>query len=292
MLLYGPPGTGKTLLAQAIAKESGSFFLNLSGNDFAISLAQEFGNEKGLSSEEKIKTVFNIAIQEADGKTIVALIDEIDQMGGGFRSVGRELQNILDDPRYKNNIVIIATTNWLDRLSSALLRPGRISKKELVSYPEGKELLQIIEKVLDDYYDEKAQDVPELFSNLNKEGFREKFARKIYKEMNQSKYEIKYGDMGVKPGDKLNPEDGRVLFTGADAWKVITEEAPSITVMNGRRTLQETDFVEAIGKVYKYNRANRQWISNARQFIFSEIDASKDQEDDRKKRDGPMDPQF
>jgi len=35
--------------------------------------------------------------------------------------------------------------------------------------------------------------------------------------MKQSKYEIKYGDMGAKPGDKLDPEKGRILFTGADA---------------------------------------------------------------------------
>jgi hypothetical protein len=71
------------MLARAMAKKSGSFFLNLNGNDFSTSIAQVLGNEKGLSSEEKIKTIFNIAVQEAGGKTIVALIDEIDQMNQG-----------------------------------------------------------------------------------------------------------------------------------------------------------------------------------------------------------------
>ncbi len=81
MLLYGPPGTGKTFLAQSIAKESGSFFLNLNGKDFKTSIAQVIGNDKGISSEDKIKRTFDIALQLAEGKTIVALIDEIDQMG-------------------------------------------------------------------------------------------------------------------------------------------------------------------------------------------------------------------
>ncbi|CAH1758688.1 374_t:CDS:10 [Entrophospora sp. SA101] len=211
--------------SKAIAKESGSFFLNLNGNDFATSLGQEFGNIKGPTTEEKIKQVFDIAIQEAEGKTIVALIDEIDHMGGGFRQVGRELQNILSgvDNRYEN-IVIIATTNWLSSLSPALLRSGRINKKILVSYPKGKELLQIIEKVLGDYHDERYDDVPELFGNLSRQAFINKFAKKINDEMNQTKYLIKYGDMRIK-SDKLDPEDGR-------------------------KTLQEKDLTDAVEKEY------------------------------------------
>jgi len=83
MLLYGPPGTGKTFLAQAMAKESGSFFLDLNGKDFQTSLAQMIGNEKGMSSEDKVKRTFDIALQFSEGKPVVALIDEIDQMGQG-----------------------------------------------------------------------------------------------------------------------------------------------------------------------------------------------------------------
>jgi len=180
MIFYGPPGTGKTMLAKAIAKESGSFFLNLNGNDFAVSIADEIsGRASGSSSsEERIKTIFNIAVQEAKGKTIVALIDEIDQMGSNFDAVGREFQNILDDLRYKN-IIIIATTNFLGSLSNAFLRPGRVFKKEFISYPNEKDLLKIIKKVLGDFHNARYKEVPELFGNLGQNAFINKFAEKI-----------------------------------------------------------------------------------------------------------------
>ncbi|CAI2199143.1 12394_t:CDS:2, partial [Funneliformis geosporum] len=145
MIFYGPPGTGKTLLAKAIAQASGSFFLNLSGNDFAVSIAQMLGNEKTISLEEKIRNIFNIAVQEAGNKTIVVLIDEIDQMG------------------------------------DALLRPGRLFQKYLINYPEPKDLLKIIEKVLGEYHDyiKKEKDAPELFGGLGKTAFINKLPEKL-----------------------------------------------------------------------------------------------------------------
>jgi len=63
MLLYGPSGTGKTFLAQSIAKDSGSFFLNLNGADFETSLAEAFGNKGGPSSGDKLLKIFDIALE-------------------------------------------------------------------------------------------------------------------------------------------------------------------------------------------------------------------------------------
>lgn len=78
----------------------------------------------------------DIALQELPkGSTIIALIDEIDQVGGMTEDAAREFQTVIDDDKYKN-IIIIGTTNFLGRLSMAMLRPGRLSKKLLVGYPE------------------------------------------------------------------------------------------------------------------------------------------------------------
>jgi SpoVK/Ycf46/Vps4 family AAA+-type ATPase len=173
-----------------------------------------------------------------------------------YGEIGRELQTILEDPRYKN-IKVIATTNWLWRLSNALLRPGRLFEKYLVNYPSPQDLLKIIRRVLGECHDEKSGKFPELFSNLNKTAFVNKFAEKIHKEMSHSKYEIKYKDMDIEEGEVegIDPEKGRILFTGADAKQVI-HKAVNIVAAEGRQTLKEEDFKRAIKNTYEYNRHN------------------------------------
>ncbi|CAG8661807.1 11312_t:CDS:1, partial [Ambispora gerdemannii] len=82
ILLFGPPGTEKTLLDQTMAKESGSFFLNLNGEDIKTTEADFMGDKGGTMSTDKVKQIFAIVIQEAGpDKGVIALIDEIDRMG-------------------------------------------------------------------------------------------------------------------------------------------------------------------------------------------------------------------
>ncbi|KLL03804.1 MAG: hypothetical protein MRECE_8c001, partial [Mycoplasmataceae bacterium CE_OT135] len=107
----------------------------------------------------------------------------------------------------------------------------------------------------------------------------------IEAEMNQTKYEIKYGDMGARPGGKLDPDQGRILFTGADVWQVVFAEAPNVAKIRGRRVLQEKDFADAIEKVYRYNRKSPSWLGVAKKFVIDEIDDYKNQDDERRERD-------
>ena len=128
--------------------------------------------------------------------------------------------------------------------------PGRLGKKELVNYPNEKELLEIIELVLRDYYKEKNKDHPQAFNNDTVEEFVRKFAKGIQKLMTQTKYVVTYKDMGIK-SDKIDPNEGRVLFTGASVERIIWHAADH---MGDRMTLKLSDFEKSIQRVYEDNR--------------------------------------
>ncbi|CAJ0832629.1 4180_t:CDS:10 [Entrophospora sp. SA101] len=194
VILYGPPGTGKTFLAQSIAKDSGSFFLNLNGADFETSLAEAFGNKEGPSS--------------GNPKTIVALIDEIDRMGGG-----------LDSSQGMASFLGI-----LSALPDALLRQGRIGVKLLVNYPNKKELYEIITKVLKKFHIDNVKKTGgyEAFGNLEREAFANKFAKPVHEIMISNDFSVSYKDLmeNYLPAG-VDPNDRRTLFTGADVEAIL-----------------------------------------------------------------------
>lgn len=233
MLLYGPPGTGKTFLAQAIAKESGSFFLDLNGKDFKESFAQIIGNEKGISSEDRIRKVFDIALQFSEGKPVVALIDEIDQMSD-YHDAGQELLSVTSgatSDRYKN-IIIIATTNEINKLAGPLLRSERLGRKLLVNYPGLKELREIASKVAEEFYDEvnPRKGGSEALGSRNRNTFREEFSKLAYEEIKKDNYAVLVKDIfpdAENFPEKISPDDKKILFTGADV-KAIFFEALSV----------------------------------------------------------------
>jgi cell division protease FtsH len=136
VLLYGSPGTGKTLMAKALAGEAGVPFYAVSGSDFVQVYA-------GLGAG-RIRTLFKKA--KKSGKSVI-FIDEIDaigkkRMGGNMRGSDegdRTLNALLtemsgfDD---STGIVIVAATNRIDTLDSALLRPGRFDRQIEIMLPD------------------------------------------------------------------------------------------------------------------------------------------------------------
>ncbi|MEM1609196.1 MAG: AAA family ATPase, partial [Ignisphaera sp.] len=128
VLLYGPPGCGKTLLAKAVAHESNATFIRI----IASELAQKFIGE----GARLVKEIFALARRKAPA---IILIDEIDAIAArrldvgtsGEREIHRTLTQLLAeidgfDPL--DNVKIIATTNRIDILDPAILRPGRFDK--------------------------------------------------------------------------------------------------------------------------------------------------------------------
>jgi cell division protease FtsH len=133
ILLHGPPGTGKTLLAKAVANESKAEFFAQSASSFVEMFA-------GLGAA-RIRRLFREARKEAPS---IVFIDELDAVGAtrGKDISGEKDQTLnqllveLDGFDERDEIVVIAASNLLDKLDAALLRPGRFDRQIFVAPPD------------------------------------------------------------------------------------------------------------------------------------------------------------
>jgi cell division protease FtsH len=133
ILLHGPPGTGKTLLAKAVAKESNAKFFAQSAASFVEMFA-------GLGAA-RIRRLFRIARKAAPA---IVFIDELDAVGAtrGHDVSGEKDQTLnqllveLDGFGERDEVVVIAASNMLEKLDPALLRPGRFDRQIFVTPPD------------------------------------------------------------------------------------------------------------------------------------------------------------
>ncbi|NJN88464.1 MAG: ATP-dependent zinc metalloprotease FtsH [Leptolyngbyaceae cyanobacterium SL_7_1] len=144
VLLIGPPGTGKTLLAKAIAGESGVPFFSISGSEFVEMFV-------GVGAS-RVRDLFKKAKENAP---CIVFIDEIDAVGrqrgagigGGNDEREQTLNQLLtemDGFEGNTGIIVIAATNRVDVLDSALLRPGRFDRQITVDPPDIKGRLEVL----------------------------------------------------------------------------------------------------------------------------------------------------
>ena len=134
IMLYGPPGTGKTMLARAVAAEAGVPFHHASGSEFV---------EKYVGvGARRVRDLFAQARKLGRG---VIFFDEFDAIGkarGGPNSHEEREQTLnqllveLDGFGTTEDVIVIAATNRLDTLDSAVLRPGRFNRKIHVGLPD------------------------------------------------------------------------------------------------------------------------------------------------------------
>ncbi len=137
VLLEGPPGTGKTLLARAVAGEAGVSFIQVSASEFIQMFV-------GVGAS-RVRDLFTNAKKNSP---CVVFIDEIDAIGrkrgeqfggGGNEEREQTLNQILtnmDGFEKTDKIVVLAATNRVDILDSALTRSGRFDRKISVNMPD------------------------------------------------------------------------------------------------------------------------------------------------------------
>lgn len=133
ILFTGSPGVGKTMFAQALAKEFNAAFFHATGSDFVEMFVG--------TGPKRIRSLFEQALKE---KSAVIFIDEFDALGSrDGRQMDQErlstinqLLSEMDGLKPQTTILVIAATNYPDRIDKALLRPGRFDKKIEIPLPD------------------------------------------------------------------------------------------------------------------------------------------------------------
>ena len=136
-LLVGPPGTGKTLLAKAVAGEAGVPFFSMSGSDFVeMFVGVGASRVRDLFAQAKAKSPCIIFIDEIDA--VGRARSKNPAMGGNDERENtlNALLTEMDGFGTNSGIIILAATNRVDMLDSALLRAGRFDRQINVDLPD------------------------------------------------------------------------------------------------------------------------------------------------------------
>jgi cell division protease FtsH len=143
MIFWGPPGTGKTLFAKAMATSLGAAVQIVSGPELKSKWVGE--------SEENLRAVFMKARQCAPS---VIVFDELDSFaaargtytGSGVEhSMVNQLLTEMDGFRKEELVFVVGTTNFVESLDAALMRPGRFEFALHIPYPNDEDRRAILE---------------------------------------------------------------------------------------------------------------------------------------------------
>ena len=138
IMLYGPPGTGKTSLIKALATEFNLPINNITGLSDMTRLAVE---QNTFNVIEDIDSYQISKDREKENEQILIKEKEF--------NIANVL-NVLDGLTSKDNYIIIATTNHLNKLDEALIRPGRFDIKIELGYVD----MEMLKDFLCKHFDE------------------------------------------------------------------------------------------------------------------------------------------
>jgi cell division protease FtsH len=143
MIFWGPPGTGKTLFAKAMATALGAAVTIVSGPELKSKWVGE--------SEHNLRTVFMRARQSAPA---VIVFDELDSFAGARgrfeggsgveHSMVNQLLTEMDGFRKEELVFVVGTTNFVESLDQALMRPGRFEFVLHIPYPDAEDRRAIL----------------------------------------------------------------------------------------------------------------------------------------------------
>jgi len=139
-ILEGPPGNGKSMLVKYLENE-------LRGQVTFMYVTDGIINGSGAVSR-----IFDLAQHYSP---VVLIFEDVDSIGGsrdypGSSSITPELLSRLDGLEKLEDFVIVATTNYPEKIDDALRnRPNRFDRRIRIARPEGGSRLGLLKKFLE-----------------------------------------------------------------------------------------------------------------------------------------------
>lgn len=153
ILLYGPPGTGKSSIIKAIASYLDYNICILKADSlYHLSDAVSYLNRKDLFVIEDFDSNTSVHKRTDNSTTVSSGAEFLENI----KAIGlSEILNALDGLISCHGRIMILTTNCIDKIDPALLRPGRIDIKIEIGYVNNETFNMFLEKFFN--YKEKAE---------------------------------------------------------------------------------------------------------------------------------------
>lgn len=196
-LFHGNPGTGKTSLVSVIATI-------LKRNIYIINFSKE------ITDTALITSIANINNNDA-----ILLLEDIDCVCRNRNEINASINfstllNILDGVNKPSGLITILTTNHIDKLDKALIRPGRIDKKIAFTTITNEQITKLLElykidistNIINDLY-KKSKSNNLTTSSLSEFLFRHRKCNTLNND-NILNYFVTYINEIIKPKKQLN----------------------------------------------------------------------------------------
>lgn len=131
-ILHGLPGTGKTCLVSRVSRE----VVSMGG---VVLLPYKVGC---------ISAAFSVLKDLQPDCLTVVILEEFDDIVAG--SGESKLLDLLDGHSQKENVMFLATTNYIDRIPARIMRPGRFASVIEVDFPTSEARLSYLNAKLRD----------------------------------------------------------------------------------------------------------------------------------------------
>ena len=203
ILFYGPPGTGKTTLVKTIAHEYqiNIFTINIndetvnddsimqiinsiSGDNIKILLFEDI--DSAFADKEKLLTASKVTPVETtskeSGKNVKTLMtpSTTNQKFLTYSGLLNALDGVMSS---QSGIITIMTTNYLDKLGEALIRPGRIDSKFELKECNSEQIFDMVRSCVDKFAELQTAEIkdfePRDYIPDNYEAKTEQFVEKL-----------------------------------------------------------------------------------------------------------------